>query len=255
MPKALIAGNWKMNLDRQRAGALAEAVGKAARAANSERADMLLIPPYPYLEVVAAALADAPVALGAQDVSAHAEGAYTGEVSGQMLADCGCSHVLVGHSERRSGHHESNQQVADKFAAALSAGLVPVLCVGETLDQRQAGQTEAVVLAQLDTVLDQVGIAGFADAVVAYEPVWAIGTGETATPAQAQAVHALIRSRLRQADGTIGGQVQVLYGGSMKPENAAELLACEDIDGGLIGGASLQAESFLAIYQAALDGG
>lgn len=251
MPKHLIAGNWKMNLDRHRAQALADSVASAVR---PDRADLLLIPPYPYLEAVATALSDAPVALGAQDVSAHSEGAFTGEVSAQMLVDCGCSHVLVGHSERRNLHHESDQLVADKFAAALAAGLIPVLCVGETLAQRQSGQTETVVLAQLESVLNQVGIAGFSDAAVAYEPVWAIGTGETATPAQAQAVHALIRSRLQQADGTIGGQVQVLYGGSMKPDNAAELLACEDINGGLIGGASLQAESFLAIYQAALDG-
>lgn len=249
MRKTLIAGNWKMNLDRARAVALAEAV--VAGAGQVAAVQCLVIPPFPYLAAVADVVSGSAVALGAQDVSTQSEGAFTGEVSAAMLVDCGCSHVLVGHSERRSLHHENDQVVAEKFAAALAAGLQPVLCVGETLAERQCGQTESVVLRQLNAVLDRLGVSGFERAVVAYEPVWAIGTGETASPEQAQAVHALIRSRLQQADATIGGQVQVLYGGSMKPDNAADLLACEDIDGGLIGGAALQADSFLAIHKAA----
>ena len=245
----LIAGNWKMNGDHSFAESLTAAL---ARSLTRPVAEVALIPPFPYLATVALAIrsAGAPIAVGAQDVSAHAQGAHTGEVSGAMLSDCGCQYVLVGHSERRQDHGESNQRVAQKFLAAQQAGLVPIVCVGETLEAREAGQTDAVVLAQLDAVVETAGVAALEDAVIAYEPVWAIGTGKTATPEQAQAVHASIRARIRANSDTIAGQVRVIYGGSMKPENATELLSCEDIDGGLIGGASLSAESFLGICHA-----
>jgi triosephosphate isomerase len=191
------------------------------------------------------------LAIGAQDVSEHAQGAFTGEVAASMLRDIGATHVLVGHSERRQYHGESSACVAAKFAQAQAAGLIPVLCVGETLEQRDAGATEAVVGEQLDAVVQHSGIAALATAVMAYEPVWAIGTGRTATPAQAQAVHAFIRDKLAAVDATIASSLRILYGGSVKPANAAELFAQADIDGGLIGGASLVAEDFLAICAAA----
>ena len=194
------------------------------------------------------------LAIGAQDLSAHGgAGAYTGEISGAMLADLGLRYVLVGHSERREYHGEDDALVAEKFLAAQAAGLVPLLCVGESLEQREAGATEEVVGRQLDAVVERSGVAAFGRAVLAYEPVWAIGTGRTATPEQAQAVHAFLRHRLAQQDATIASCIRILYGGSMKAANAASLLGCEDIDGGLIGGASLSAEEFIAIAGAAAD--
>ena len=208
--------------------------------------------PFPYLAQAQSVLSGTPVAWGAQNLSEQAQGAFTGEVSAAMLQDFGCRYVLVGHSERRSIFGESDKLVAEKFAAALASGLRPVLCVGETLEQRDAGKTLEVVSAQIDAVLNRVGVAAFSGAVVAYEPVWAIGTGRTATSAQAQEVHAAIRAQIAKADAKIADGLQILYGGSVKPGNAAELFAMPDIDGGLIGGASLVAADFLSICTAAV---
>jgi triosephosphate isomerase len=247
MRRKLVAGNWKMNGSRASAQALLEAIAQAP----PRDCDVAVFPPFPYLAEIVWRGAGGAIAFGAQDVSEHAQGAYTGEVAAAMIRDIGATHVLVGHSERRQYHAESNERVAAKFAQALAAGLVPVLCVGEILEQRDAGRTEEVVAAQLDAVLKRSGIDAFAKALIAYEPVWAIGTGRTATPEQAQAVHAFIRGRLAQENATIGGSVLILYGGSVKPDNAAGLFAQPDIDGGLIGGASLVAADFLAICAAA----
>ena len=212
---------------------------------------LLVCPPFPYLAAVVEATAGSAVSVGAQNVSEHEKGAFTGEVAPGMLKDLGCEYVIVGHSERRALYGETSQQVAAKFVAAQAAGVTPILCVGETLEEREAGTTEAVVDEQLDAVLDAAGVGAFAAAVIAYEPVWAIGTGMTATPEQAQDVHRHIRSRLEAQDEAIAAKVQILYGGSMKGENAPGLLGQADIDGGLIGGASLKAADFLAIAQAA----
>ena len=214
---------------------------------------LLVCPPFPYLAAVAAQAEGSAVKVGAQNVSEHDKGAYTGEVSPGMLRDAGCDYVIVGHSERRSLYGESSAQVAAKFVAAQAAGLTPILCVGETLEEREAGTTEAVVDEQLDAVFDAAGVEAFGSAVIAYEPVWAIGTGMTATPEQAQDVHKHIRGRLAAQNESIAAGVQILYGGSMKGENAAGLLGQPDIDGGLIGGASLKADDFLAIASAAAD--
>ena len=215
------------------------------------QAELLVLPPFPYLDFVASELDSSNIGLGAQDLSERGDGAFTGDVSAGMLLECGCRYVLVGHSERRTLHGEDDATVAAKFAAAVEAGLKPVLCVGESLNDREGGRTEEIVRRQLAAVLDRSGISPFADAVVAYEPVWAIGTGRTASPEQAQSVHALIRSQLAEESATIAGQVRILYGGSVKPDNAADLFARDDIDGGLIGGAALQADSFMAIAEAA----
>ena len=214
---------------------------------------LLVCPPFPYVGAIAAQAEGSAVRVGAQNVSEHEKGAFTGEVSPGMLRDIGCEFVIVGHSERRSLYGETSAQVAAKFVAAQAAGLTPILCVGETLEEREAGTTEAVVDEQLNAVIEAAGIAAFASAVIAYEPVWAIGTGMTATPEQAQDVHRHIRGRLVAQDADIAAGVQILYGGSMKGENAAGLLAQPDIDGGLIGGASLKAVDFLAIAAAAAE--
>ncbi|WP_198969579.1 triose-phosphate isomerase [Xylophilus sp. ASV27] len=244
--RKLIAGNWKMNGSLAANAALLDGLLAGVGAAAAEVAVCV---PAPYLAQVGARLQGSPIALGAQDVSAYAQGAYTGEVSAAMLQDFGVRYVLVGHSERRQYHGETDATVAAKARAALSAGIVPVVCIGETLVQRDAGQTEAVVGAQFAAVAEALGesIDGI---VLAYEPVWAIGTGKTATPEQAQAVHAGLRARLRDAYPAAAG-VRILYGGSMNAANAAELLAQPDIDGGLIGGASLKAPDFLTIVAAA----
>ena len=247
MRRKLVAGNWKMHTTRTSAAELVGAIVDA----KIPHADVAVFPPYLYLAELIAAHRGAALAFGAQDVSEHAQGAYTGEVAAAMLRDVGATHTLVGHSERRQYHAESNETVAAKFAQAQAAGLVPVLCVGETLEQRDAGATESVIAAQLDAVIGRSGIGSFATAIVAYEPVWAIGTGRTATPAQAQAVHAFIRGKLGTADATIASSLRILYGGSVKPANAAELFGQADVDGGLIGGASLVAGDFLAICAAA----
>lgn len=248
MRRKLVAGNWKMH------GSIAQnaqLVQPLVAAAQALACDVAVCPPYPYLAQVAGHLAGSGVLLGAQDVSEHAAGAYTGEVSAGMLADLGCCFVLVGHSERRSMHAESDECVAAKFEAAQGKGLVPVLCFGETLVEREQGVTEAVVARQVGAVLERVGVAAFANAVLAYEPVWAIGTGMTATPAQAQEVHAAVRKLVGRLDEKVAAGLRILYGGSVKPQNAAELFGQPDIDGGLIGGASLVADDFLAICSAA----
>ena len=249
MRKYLVAGNWKMHGS---SAANAELVdGIVAGKPPPDKVELLVCPPYPYLAGVAGRLGDSGVQLGAQNVSEHAGGAYTGEVAPAMLVDCGCRYAIVGHSERRAIYGESSGQVAAKFASALDGGLKPILCVGETLDDREAGRTEAVVGEQLAAVLERSGIAAFETAVIAYEPVWAIGTGRTATPDMAQAVHAFIRGVLAARDADIAAGVRILYGGSVKGDNAAGLFGMDDIDGGLIGGASLAAADFLAIAAAA----
>ncbi len=247
MRRKLIAGNWKMNGSLAGNATLLE--GIRAGAANLN-ADLAVCVPAPYLAQAQAALAGSAIAWGAQDVSVHESGAYTGEVSVSMLKDFGCRYAIVGHSERRSYHGESDELVAQKAVRVLAAGLVPIVCVGETLQERENGQTDAVVARQLKAVLDAVS-AQVAGIIIAYEPVWAIGTGKTATPAMAQQVHELIRANLAQHDASAAATVNILYGGSMKPDNAKELLAMADIDGGLIGGAALKAADFLAIAQAA----
>jgi len=245
MRRKIVAGNWKMHGSRASAKALLDAVA----AAPAPDCDVAVFPPFVYLAESIAAYPR--IGFGVQDVSAHDKGAFTGEVAASMVKDIGARYALVGHSERRQYHAESNETVASKFAQAQAAGLVPVLCVGETLEQRDAGQTQAVIAAQLDAVVARSTAAGLAGAVVAYEPVWAIGTGRTATPDQAQAVHAFIRDKIRREDAKISGSLPILYGGSVKPDNAAGLFAQPDIDGGLIGGASLVAADFLAICAAA----
>lgn len=245
MRRKLVVGNWKMHGSRAaNAELLAALVGAPPGAA-----EVAVCVPFVFLGETAAQLAGSALLWGAQDVSAHAQGAYTGEVSAAMLAECGCRLVIVGHSERRQYHAESDELVAAKAQAALAQGLTPIVCVGETLAQRDAGRTEAVVARQLAAVTQALG-ARAADIVLAYEPVWAIGTGRTATPAQAQAVHAALRAQLQAATGA-GARIRILYGGSMKADNAAELLAMPDIDGGLVGGASLKAAEFIAICRAA----
>lgn len=217
-----------------------------------EGVDVAVCPPYLFIRQAIEGLGDSGIGVGAQDVSLYEQdGALTGEISAAMLADAGCGHVIVGHSERRSLFGETDEDVARKFANALRAGLCPILCVGETLEEREQGVTESVVARQLDAVLAEAGIAAFEKALIAYEPVWAIGTGRTATPEQAQDVHAFIRARLAAHDAGVASRVRIQYGGSMKPENAVELMSMPDIDGGLIGGASLKAEDFMAICAAA----
>lgn len=248
MRPRIVAGNWKMNGDRDFAAAL---VGELARASLPGNVQAIVMPPFPYLASLAREWAGKGIAFGAQDVSEHEKGAYTGEVSAGMLADIGASHTLVGHSERRQYHGEDSALVARKFAAAKAAGVVPVLCVGETREEREQGRTQDVIAAQLDPVFEACGAQALAGAVVAYEPVWAIGTGLTASPEQAQEVHAFIRGEAGRRDATIAGSLPILYGGSCKPDNAPALFSQQDVDGGLIGGASLAAADFLAIIDAA----
>jgi triosephosphate isomerase len=246
--RPLVAGNWKMHGSRAENTALLDAMlGQL----DASKVDVLVCAPFVYLAEVAAHLAGKPIAVGAQSLCAEAIGAFTGEVSASMLKDVGCRYVLVGHSERRSLYNEDNELVARKFSAAQTQGLIPVLCVGESLQQRQSEQTFAVIREQLGAVLRTAGVAAFARAVVAYEPVWAIGTGLTATPEQAQTVHAFIRQQLAASDAQVAADVQILYGGSVKGSNAAELFAMADVDGGLVGGASLKAAEFLQICAAA----
>jgi len=247
MRSSLIAGNWKMNGDLQSVIDLVEGI----KAGNPGNAELAVCPPAVFLMKVGGMLADTKISLGAQNVCDQESGAYTGEISATMLKECGCRYAIVGHSERRAHYLESDQLVAARFAMAASAGLSPILCVGETLYEHEQGVTEAVVAKQLDAVLDACGVAGFAQAVIAYEPVWAIGTGLVASPETAQAVHEFIRGKLAASDTDIAERVQILYGGSMNPANASDLLSQPDIDGGLIGGASLKADDFLAIAQSA----
>jgi triosephosphate isomerase len=248
MRSKLIVGNWKMNGSRAANAALLDGI---AAGLTSAKAAIAVCVPAPYLHQVEDALKGSPIAWGAQDVSAYEGGAYTGEVCAKMLSDFACRYVIVGHSERRAYHRESSELVAKKVLAVLKEGMTPIVCVGETLEQREAGQTFDVVGAQLDAVLELLPLGAVAKIVVAYEPVWAIGTGRNATPEMAQEVHARLREQLRARNSEAAESVAILYGGSMKPENARELLAQPDIDGGLIGGAALKAQDFLAIIQAA----
>ena len=243
-PQRLIAGNWKMNMLRDDGRALAAAVA----AGPSAQCGVVLCPPATLLAEVVAAVSGSPVQVGGQDCHAESSGAHTGDIAAAMLADLGCSHVIVGHSERRQNHGESNQAVQAKAAAALGAGLTPIICIGETEGERDADATEAVLSRQLDESIPG-GCAGD-DIVVAYEPVWAIGTGRTASPEQVAAAHAHIRSRLGNLVGN-PQRVPLLYGGSVKPGNAGELLSTANVDGALVGGASLKAQDFLAIVAAA----
>jgi triosephosphate isomerase len=247
--RTLVAGNWKMHGSQAEATALVNGIVRGLP--DAHHADVALCPPFILIPLVATLLKGRAAAWGGQNLSVHKSGAYTGEVSGPMLKDYGCTYVIVGHSERRTYYGETDKLVAEKFGAAQAAGLIPILCIGETLAEREAGQTEAVVARQLDAVTGMHGIAALQNAVIAYEPVWAIGTGKTATPAQAQDVHAFIRGRLAALDRRVADGLRILYGGSMKASNAKELLAQPDIDGGLIGGASLVADEFLAICRAA----
>jgi triosephosphate isomerase len=246
--RPVVAGNWKMHGSRASNQALLEAL---LLGGGGESVGCLVFPPFVYLADAARQLSGTSIGLGAQDVCAEAQGAFTGEVSGAMLRDVGATHVLVGHSERRALYGEDDALVARKFVAAQAAGLVPVLCIGESLAERDAGQTHAVVVRQLDAVLAISGVESLARALVAYEPVWAIGTGRNATPEQAQDVHAVIRGRVAGHDASIAAGLAILYGGSVKAANAAELFGMPDVDGGLVGGASLKAEEFLAIRSAA----
>ena len=246
MRKKLVAGNWKMHGSLAENAALLSALKPALAGIEA-----VVCVPFPYLAQAQAELTGSSIAWGAQNVSEQAKGAFTGEVSASMLLDFGCTYVIVGHSERRSLYGESDALVARKYVAAQAAGLTPILCVGESLAERELGVTEAVVSRQLDAVIDAAGVASLAKAVIAYEPVWAIGTGKTASPEQAQAVHAFIRGRVAALDASVADQLVIQYGGSVKAANAAELMVQPDIDGGLIGGASLVADEFVAICRAA----
>lgn len=250
MRKKLVIGNWKMHGALRSNADLLEAVGAGVR---SLAIDVAVCVPFPYLAQVSALCAESGLNWGAQTLSEHARGAYTGEVAASMLLEFGCRYVLVGHSERRAWQGESDSLVAAKADAAWQAGLVPVVCLGETLEEREAGATDEVVRRQFGAVARQLGGAGLRSAVIAYEPVWAIGTGLTASPAQAQAVHALLRAELEAVDPVLARETKILYGGSVKPANAGELFGCPDIDGGLIGGASLSAGDFVAICRAAAE--
>ncbi|MBF8268441.1 MAG: Triosephosphate isomerase [Gammaproteobacteria bacterium] len=246
--RSLIAANWKMN------GTLASirplVQGVLAGVAKGCQAEVALCAPAIYLAEVGQLLKGSSIALGAQNVSNHESGAYTGEISTAMLQDYACRYVIVGHSERRNLYGETDQQVAEKFMRVQASGMTPILCVGELLEEREAGNTEEVVARQLDMVIQQADIAAFANAVLAYEPVWAIGTGRTATSEQAQEVHAFIRLRLARHDNRIADKIRIQYGGSVKAANARELFSMADVDGGLIGGASLKADEFLGICHA-----
>ena len=249
MRQPLVAGNWKMNGSL---GSVRELLsGLKAGIGDITKCEVAVCPPSVFIPLAQAELSGTSVVWGGQDLSTEQSGAFTGEVAGSMLTDFGCTYVIVGHSERRTLYGEGDELVARKYAVARAAGLKPILCVGETLEEREKGVTEEVVARQMDALLDLEGVAALADGVIAYEPVWAIGTGMTATPEQAQDVHAFIRKRVAQHDGGVAAGLRILYGGSMKPGNAVELMAKADIDGGLIGGAALKAEDFLGICKAA----
>ncbi len=248
MRQAMVAGNWKMNGS---SASVKELITGIKAGIDQTSAEVAVCPPFVYIPTVAEAITGAPVKLGAQNLCEHDSGAYTGEVAGPMLKDVGCDYVIVGHSERRSLYGETNEVTAIKYAAALKNGLKPIFCIGETLEERESGVTNDVIARQLDAILNTEGVASLANAVLAYEPVWAIGTGKTASPEQAQEVHAFIRGKVAALDAGVADDLRILYGGSMNPGNAAELIAQPDIDGGLIGGASLKADDFLSICKAA----
>ncbi len=249
MRQKLVAGNWKMNGSKASIKELLDGIKKGI--GDVVDSEVAVCPPAVYLGEVEAQLSGTPIAWGAQNLSTEASGAFTGETSAEMINDFNCKYVLVGHSERRTLYGEDDAIVAKKYAVARAAGLKPVLCIGETLEERESGVTEEVCARQIAAVIELEGIAALADGVIAYEPVWAIGTGKTASPEQAQEVHAFIRKSLAEQDANVAEKVQILYGGSMNAGNAADLLSQSDIDGGLIGGASLKAEDFLTICRAA----
>ncbi|MDA8981648.1 triose-phosphate isomerase [Candidatus Thioglobus sp.] len=247
MRKTIIAGNWKMNASKASVKSLIGGILSGMEGVNSE---VLVCVPFPYMSQVESLIEGSNLKLGAQNININASGAFTGEVSADMIKDFGAKHVIVGHSERRNLYGETSSVVAEKMKAALGAGLAPLLCVGESLEQREAGKTETVVAEQINAVIELVGIESFDSIIIAYEPVWAIGTGMTATPEQAQAVHFFIRNLLGESSENIAQKTPILYGGSMNAGNAVELISCPDIDGGLIGGAALKAEDFLQICKA-----
>ena len=247
MRKTIVAGNWKMNASKESVNTLIEGILSGMNEASSE---VIVCAPFPYLSQVESLIQGSSLMLGAQNLNVNSAGAYTGEVSADMIKDFGAQHVIVGHSERRSLYGETNAIVAEKTKAAIDAGLTPLLCVGESLEDRESGNTEAVVEEQINAVIDLIGIESFDQVIIAYEPVWAIGTGLTATPEQAQAVHLFIRNLLADSSEKIAQRTPILYGGSMNAGNAADLISCSDIDGGLIGGAALKAEDFLQICKA-----
>jgi triosephosphate isomerase len=249
MRQPLIAGNWKMNGSRESIKSLLDGIKQGMGGVT--RAEVAVCAPSIYIADAQAQLQGSAIAWGGQDISTHESGAYTGETAGSMLTDFGCKYVIIGHSERRTYHGESDALVAEKFEVALNAGLVPLFCIGETLEEREGGITEEVVARQVAAVIERCGVDALGKGVIAYEPVWAIGTGKTATPEQAQDVHAFIRSRVAEKSAAVAEGIQILYGGSMNAGNAAELLSQPDIDGGLIGGASLKPVDFLAICTAA----
>ncbi|MFI4891537.1 MAG: triose-phosphate isomerase [Steroidobacterales bacterium] len=249
MRRPMVAGNWKMHGSRAANSALLTDL--ELRVKVDWPIDVAVFPPFVYLPDTVRVLTDSSIAVGAQDVCAELSGAFTGEIAAAMLKDIGCTHVIVGHSERRAWYHEDDALIARKIIAALGTGLTPVLCVGETLQERDEQKTEAVIGRQIDAVLGMNGVGAFSRIIVAYEPVWAIGTGRTATPDQAQTAHQFIRRRIGSQDANIAGQLRILYGGSVKAGNAADLFSMPDVDGGLVGGASLNAEEFTEICAAA----
>lgn len=249
MRRPMVAGNWKMHGTRASVATLLDGIQSGM--GNVRNCDVAVCPPFVFLPQVQSQLKGSSVVWGAQNLSHEKSGAFTGEISAEMLVEVGCRCVIVGHSERRALYSEPDALVAQKYAAAQAAGLTPIFCVGELLEERESGATESVVARQLDAVLSTSGAASLARAIIAYEPVWAIGTGRTASPQQAQDVHAFIRARIRSQDAKVADGVRILYGGSVKASNAAEIFGMADVDGGLIGGASLKAEEFLAICQAA----
>lgn len=251
MRPSIVAGNWKMHGSKASVAELL--AGLREKESQIKDVEVVVCPPAIFIDQAERALLGSQLILGAQDVNANEIGAHTGEIALSMLEEFSCRYVIVGHSERRSLYGESDEMAAEKVFASISAGLIPVLCVGESLEERQQGKTNAVVVEQLRAVIARVGVASFAKIVVAYEPVWAIGTGHSATPEQAQEVHAVIRRCIAEEDATVAGQLPILYGGSVKPGNAAELFAMPDIDGGLIGGASLKADDFMSICMAASE--
>lgn len=249
MRQPLVAGNWKMNGSRESVKALLD--GLKAGIGDVTTAEVAVCSPHIFLADVQSQLDGSAIAWGGQDISVHDSGAYTGETAGSMLGEYGCKFVIIGHSERRQYHGETDEAVAEKFAAARKAGLVPLFCIGETLEERESGVMEDVLARQVDAVINSCGVEMLGEGVIAYEPVWAIGTGKTASPEQAQEVHAFIRARIANSSAEVAEKIQILYGGSMNPGNAAELMAQADIDGGLIGGASLKPADFLAVCTAA----
>ena len=248
MRQAMVAGNWKMNGSRASVKELVDGINAGLEGVTAE---VVVCPPFVYIPYVVGASSESAVKVGAQNMCDQDSGAFTGEVAGPMLKDIGCEYVIIGHSERRAMYGESNKVTATKYAAVLKNGLKPIFCIGETLEEREQDITEEVVGRQIDAILNTEGVASLANAVLAYEPVWAIGTGKTASPEQAQEVHAFIRNKIAALDSDVAEGLRILYGGSMNPGNAAELCAQSDIDGGLIGGASLKSDDFLVICNAA----